>query len=170
MRIYVACLASYNSGNLYGRWIDVEGKSSDDIQAEIDAMLRASPSPDAEEWSIHDYDGPKGFASLGENPDLEDLVEFVNMYEEHGDAWIAYVDAVGEHYATPSGFEGAYQGDHDSLFDYAYQFVEDTGMLQGIPEHVARYFDYEAFARDMELSGDISAISIEGKIYIFNNH
>ncbi|MGF6599815.1 antirestriction protein [Paraburkholderia sp. GAS448] len=44
-RIYVACLASYNSGILHGEWIDTEGKDADDIQDEVNAMLRASPCP-----------------------------------------------------------------------------------------------------------------------------
>ena len=47
-RIYVACLASYNAGKLYGRWIDAN-QDADDIQSEVDAMLAASPAPDAEE-------------------------------------------------------------------------------------------------------------------------
>lgn len=169
MRIYAACLASYNSGLLYGRWIDVDGKSAEDIQAEIDTMLKASPSVGAEEYSIHDYDGPKGFSSLGENPDLDSLVEFVTLYEEHGAAWLAYVDCVGQDYVTPSGFEDAYRGAYDSVVDYAYQLVEDIGMLQGVDEIVASYFDYAAFARDMELGGDISVIKLDGKVYIFSN-
>lgn len=44
MRIYVACLASYNNGVLYGRWID----ASDDVDAmqeEVNAMLRGSRFP-----------------------------------------------------------------------------------------------------------------------------
>lgn len=45
LRIYVACLASYNSGTLHGAWIDCDGKGADDIQDEVNAMLRASPFP-----------------------------------------------------------------------------------------------------------------------------
>lgn len=41
-RIYAACLASYNNGVLHGAWIDVDGKDADDIQQEINLMLKAS--------------------------------------------------------------------------------------------------------------------------------
>lgn len=44
LRVYVACLASYNNGVLYGEWIDV----SDDVeemQEEINEILRRSPYP-----------------------------------------------------------------------------------------------------------------------------
>jgi antirestriction protein len=43
-RIYAACLASYNSGVLHGRWIDAD-QDADAIRDEIAAMLRESPYP-----------------------------------------------------------------------------------------------------------------------------
>ena len=50
-RIYVACLAAYNNGFLHGRWIDAT--TPDEIMEEVQAMLAASPIPQAEEWGIH---------------------------------------------------------------------------------------------------------------------
>ncbi|MGX9427999.1 antirestriction protein ArdA [Bradyrhizobium sp. LeoA1S1] len=44
MRIYVACLASYNNGLLHGAWIDAS-TDVDSMQDEINAMLRASRFP-----------------------------------------------------------------------------------------------------------------------------
>ncbi len=43
-RIYVACLASYNSGILHGEWIDAN-QTETEIDLEIRAMLRKSPEP-----------------------------------------------------------------------------------------------------------------------------
>lgn len=42
--IYVACLASYNNGRLFGEWIDA-AQDVDTIRATIAAMLRRSPYP-----------------------------------------------------------------------------------------------------------------------------
>jgi len=50
-RIYVACLAAYNSGRLHGRWIDA-AQDAEDIKAQIAEMLKESPEPGAEEWAI----------------------------------------------------------------------------------------------------------------------
>ncbi len=47
IRIYVACLASYNSGILHGAWIDALQDASA-IRNEIKAMLDASPEECAE--------------------------------------------------------------------------------------------------------------------------
>lgn len=41
----------------------------------------------------------------------------------------------------------------DAKIEYAYQYVEDTGMLANAPATLERYFDYEAFARDLFLEG-----------------
>ena len=60
-QIYVACLASYNAGRLSGKWI-TPADTEEKLQAQIDAILKASPEPDAEEWAIHDYDN---FPNLG---------------------------------------------------------------------------------------------------------
>ena len=34
-RIYVSDYASYNSGFLHGRWLDLDDKTADEIQAEM---------------------------------------------------------------------------------------------------------------------------------------
>lgn len=44
MRIYAACLASYNNGVLHGRWIDASS-DVDEMQEEVNAMLRESRFP-----------------------------------------------------------------------------------------------------------------------------
>lgn len=41
IRIYVACLAAYNSGYLHGVWIDATAEI-DDIQDQINSMLESS--------------------------------------------------------------------------------------------------------------------------------
>lgn len=43
-RLYIACLAAYNSGRLHGEWIDAT-QSAEEMQAEIAKILRNSPCP-----------------------------------------------------------------------------------------------------------------------------
>ena len=54
IRIYVADLAAYNAGYLHGVWIDAS-QDLEDIQAQVDTMLAASPVKGAEEYAIHDF-------------------------------------------------------------------------------------------------------------------
>ena len=50
--------------------------------------------------------------------------------------------------------------------EYAEQYLEDTGLLEEIPESLRFYFDTESFARDLLYSGDITEININGRNYI----
>lgn len=193
LRFYAACLASYNNGVLHGAWID----ASDDVdamQCAIADMLRRSQFPNvqvqhpdtgetvpsAEEWAIHDYDGavPHG---LGEYPGLALIAAWVEVLDAAESAGIPGEVAakVAENYGEPHNGEFAetleciaerYCGEHDSLTAYAESFVDDTGMLSGIDETIARYFDFEAFGRDMQLGGDVFTIRVDGSLYVFNAH
>lgn len=50
--------------------------------------------------------------------------------------------------------------------EYAEEYIEDTGMLNDMPENLRYYFDTEAFARDMVLGGDIGIVNINGTGYV----
>ena len=67
--------------------------------------------------------------------------------------------------------QDAYCGTFESVEDYATDYIESTGMLKDVAELIARYFDYEAFARDLVLGGDIFAVETGYRVvHIFNNH
>ncbi len=48
-------------------------------------------------------------------------------------------------------FRDAWWGEADSEEAFAVEFASDTGLLADVPETVALYFDYEAYARDLFL-------------------
>ncbi|MOA13128.1 Antirestriction protein (ArdA) [compost metagenome] len=39
------------------------------------------------------------------------------------------------------------------MADVAYYAIEENGLLEGASETLARYFDYEAYGRDLEIEG-----------------
>ena len=41
----------------------------------------------------------------------------------------------------------------DTTLEYAYQYIEETGLLSGVPQTLEWYFDCEAFAKDLFLEG-----------------
>lgn len=173
-RMYVACLAAYNNGVLHGEWIDLDGKDADDIQAEIDAILAASPVPCAEEWAVHDWDGP-GLDRFGEHPNLDAVADYVETMESlddsEQDAFIAFIDNIGAHDDTAlERFRDVYIGEYDNVEHYAQEFLDDTGALSGVPESLRYYFDTAAYARDLESSGDIwTAPAPNGGVFVFDD-
>ena len=82
-RIYVACLAAYNTGILHGRWIDAS-TDAEEMETATRAMLAASPIPEAEEWAIHDDEG-FGKSVLHESDSFQRIAELVAFLEEHGE-------------------------------------------------------------------------------------
>lgn len=163
-RIYVACLASYNPGHLHGEWIDA--MDAKDIREAIQAMLRRSPCPGAEEWAIHDYEG-FGPLRLSEWEDIDRVAELGSLIAEHGAAFAAYADHVGVDFATEEAFEDAYCGEWDSEEHYATNLFEELYGHE-VPEHMAPYIDYGAFARDLFINDCFSVESNSG-VYVFHN-
>tara|TARA_E500000318_G_C3563484_1_gene214633 strand:+ start:738 stop:1238 length:501 start_codon:yes stop_codon:yes gene_type:complete len=53
-----------------------------------------------------------------------------------------------------------------TAIEYAESYIEETGLLDQIPEGLRFYFDVEAFARDLQLGGDITVIEIAGQSYV----
>lgn len=165
-RIYVACLAAYNNGQLHGAWIDAD-QSADAIHDEIRAMLASSPIPGAEEWAIHDYDDFGGI-QLSEYEDIDRVAEIAALLVEHGEAfgaWYSYDPS-----ADVSDFQDAYRGEYESEEAYAEELVDDTGMLDSIPENLRYYFDYGRFARDLFMSDMHSVRSSHGAVYVFERN
>ncbi len=170
-RIYVACLASYNAGTLFGKWIDAN-QTAEEIHAEISAMLGASPERGSEEWAVHDYEGFGGIV-LTEWPSIERVSKIAALIEDHGDAfslWYSVQD--GLHFETEEleeKFLEQWQGAHDSKEEFADYLLDSTGQLAEVPEFARRYFDYAAFARDLELSGEYSFVPANGQVYAFSS-
>lgn len=151
LRIYAASLADYNNGRLHGRWIDAD-QDADGIAADIAAMLAESPTPHAEEWAIHDYEG-FGPVRIGEHVPVEQIATLAAGIDEHGPAFAAWVNNVGDIDEAADNFEDAYQGDwYESLAEYAEQLV-DEGIFGHIDEAARRYFNFEALARDLAAEG-----------------
>jgi antirestriction protein len=168
-RIYVACLAAYNSGRMHGAWIDAT-QDETGIQDDIHSMLLASPEPGAEEWAIHDYDGFGDLGrALGEWADFETISKVANLLEEHGAAYGEYAAHMGSN-EWPDGddFEEAFLGKWDSEQAYAESYVDDSGMLSEMPENLRMYFDYDGFARDLFM-GDYWTADAPGGVFVFQS-
>jgi antirestriction protein len=122
-RVYVACLAAYNSGILHGKWIDAD-QDIDDLWADIAEVLKSSPIPGAEEWAVHDHEY---MGNLGEYPGAERIVAIGQAVAEHGEAYLAWLDIVDD--PETEDFTEQYVGSgYDSEKDYCYEIVDELGL------------------------------------------
>ena len=166
IRIYVACLAAYNNGWLHGRWVNAN-QEAETIQAEITAMLVASPIPDAEEWAIHDYEGFEG-APVSEHQGIESVAELATFISEYG----ALGGKLIEHFCgdldeARKAISDHYAGEYTSLAEFARELTEQS---TNVPACLDFYIDYDAMGRDMTLC-DVFVIELGfEQIYLFWNH
>jgi antirestriction protein len=170
--IYVASLSDYNAGRLHGAWLSA-GVGYEELSEGVQAMLAASPSPGAEEWAIHDYEG-FGPLRLDEYESLSTVATVATGIAEHGPAyahWAAYIGTTDAE--ALSGFEDAYRGHWETVEAYADELLDDLGAnhyIEAIPEFLQPYIkvDVEGFARDLELGGDIWTSDGDGGVYVFD--
>lgn len=167
IRIYVACLASYNAGILHGTWIDAT-QGAEHLQDETSSMLAASRINRAEEWAIHDHEGfPNGLVQ--EYSCFERVAELGSFLEDHPKLGAVLLSYYGGH--LPDAKEALterYQGQFESLADFAQDVTEGT---TDIPESLQYYIDYAKLADDMTLSGDVFAIELGfDEVHVFYAH
>ncbi|AIT08546.1 antirestriction protein [Candidatus Francisella endociliophora] len=160
-QIYIACLASYNNGILYGKWINANQDVSA-LEDEIQEILADSPMPDAEEWAIHDYED---FDNLGlsEYESLETISQVAQNIVEHDELFIEaykYTNSIDE---AIEMINDRFIGLYDSVEDYA----EETTDISSISEYLRYYIDFQSLARDIELSGDITTFEVDNQVAVF---
>jgi antirestriction protein len=167
-RIYVASLSDYNAGCLHGVWIDLDGKGEDEVFEEINAMLKASREPGAEEFAIHDSEFPETFASLvNEYTPISEIVKLAEQAAEVDDAEVYgllrndfrldhddAVEILGNGYST-----------YDNEEDYGQQLADGIYSEKDLGP-LANYIDYAAFGRDA-LMGEEMHTEHNGRIYVF---
>lgn len=167
-RIYVACLAAYNNGKLYGTWIDADQEPKD-IEEAVQEMLKNSSEPGAEEWAIHDYkdfgplelDESEGFNVVSQKAQL--LVEYGEVFgyalnNVHGDIDQAVSDM------------NNYKGGWNSVEDFArHDLDESDEAWNRLPTNLQACFDFEKYVQ-RELRHYYYWFDIDDVFHIFRNN
>lgn len=165
IKIYVADLAAYNAGHLHGVWINA-CQDIEDIQDQINEMLKNSPVVGAEEYAIHDDEGFEGY-SLGESSIrfAHEAACLIAEYPEFGGSLLSHFSDIDE---ARECAEENYGGCYKSLADYAQEQAQESIE---IPQQLQYYIDFDAMGRDMELNGDIFIIEAGfQEVHIFWGH
>jgi antirestriction protein len=173
-RIYVASLSDYNDGRLHGTWLEADA-DPDELADGINGMLARSPTPGAEEWAIHDYEG-FGPLHLGEFEDITTISQLGRGIAEHGAAFAHWAAICGPaDHDELARFDDVYLGHWNSVEAYAEELLDDLGIEEllerEVPEHLQPYVtvNVDAFARDLEYSGDVTASDGDHGVYLFDN-
>lgn len=149
---YLANLADYNNGNDHGMWI--EFPADDEELEQVCEDLHIGEYGD--EHVFLDWEG----INLGEYISLDEaneIAERVEALEPHEESVLdALIDDGAEIDTALDIVEcGDYvlHSDCGTMADVAEEYVEESGELAGVPDWIARYIDYDALGRDLEIEG-----------------
>lgn len=153
LKIYVTNLSKYNEGALVGEWVNLlcEG---------LEEVLDKISNSGKDELFISDYETDINGLKVAEYEDSLQLNEIAEEIEEMREDELIAFQAYLEQYANnmEQALEEVRQGNYriyyncDNMEDVAYQVVNDCGLLDGVPEEVKIYFDYEAYGRDLDIN------------------
>jgi len=142
-RLWVTTYGKYNDGRLIGEWMDLDDYADRDefLAAAVKMVNEHDP-----ELMFCDYENfPWRWYSESEAPPAE-LWEWTDLDDDDKEIHAMLVEAGIEMGVVDAH---VYRGE---LIDYAAELIDDGYNLD---EFAARYFDYEAFARDMKIGGDV---------------
>lgn len=154
LKIYLTNLGKYNEGYLIGEWVTLP--VNDDELEEV--KKRIGINEYYEEWFITDYESDIAGVEIGEYSNIDELNEMAETLEDLDDADIEVIIAL---MSNGYSFDEAIDkkddviifADCEDMADVARQYIEETGILNEVPEHLKDYFDYDAFGRDMSFEG-----------------
>lgn len=155
MNIYLTNLGKYNEGELVGEWVQLP-ISNEELQ---EVFKRIGINEEYEEYFITDYECD--FYEIGEYENIDTLNEIAEKIDDLDEEQEHVVKVLMSEcgYDLDGAIEKAESGDYrtysncDNMTDVAYQVVDECDYLRNVPETVARYFDYEAFGRDLGIEG-----------------
>lgn len=160
LNIFVNTWGNYNeNGADGGEWITLP-MEPEELEEVLENIAAAMGDEDPE-WAIHDYEWTTEIEmdEIDENDDIQELnercLEIDDLLEHEAEEIAAAIDAFG--YTFGEAFDRHqrgcftfYQG--QDLEEVAEQ-IADECYLHDAPEFLKRYFDHEAFARDLSFDG-----------------
>lgn len=139
--------------------------TQDEYESQLEDAVNELGQP-VEEFEIQliESDDPKLYGRIeANNLHLIERLDALQEYEKPAVFWL--VDSYGcdleeaiDRCDGPCIFEG-------SALEATYDFIDQTGMLDDVPDYVSRYFDLEACSRDLVLNGDFDEFEYNGTTY-----
>lgn len=159
LSIWIGNLANYAGGELVGEWIDMT-KDLDYIMAVFNEITNGGE----DEYFIADYDSEFPGIRIGEYENIKSVKatadRLAELSEKFGDDLQDAIEAAsimtsstGEMLDYLENHDFYFFDDCDNMAEVAQQVVEIGGYLDDMPEFAQRYFDYEAFGRDLDIEG-----------------
>ena len=162
--IYLTNLGKYNEGKLIGEWVALPI-----TEEELAAVKeRIGINEHYEEWFITDYESDLNIqiSEYANITSLNTIAAQLADFDEYD------LDRVNFLLSNGYSLKNALDSYEDVMifydcyndYDFGYAYAEETGLLLGQDEFMQRYFDFEAFGRDLSFDGMVDCIN--GNYYV----
>lgn len=153
LKIFISNLKEYNNGKIIGEWVSLPCEG-------LEEVLHKISNNGNDELFISDYETDISNLKISEYDDILQLNEIAEEIDNLSDDEVIALQAYLEQYNDiEQALEEVRQGNYtiyydcDDMSDVAYQVVNESGLLDGVPETLKGYFDYEAYGRDIDING-----------------
>lgn len=162
-RIYVGTFGKYNNGSIEGAWMDLEDYSDAET---FEQACQELHGPGEHEFMYQDWEGIPA-SMIGESHLSADFWEWVDLDDQDKVLLAVYRDHVDQS-GTLEQAQDAYAGQAASPEDWAGDYLEETGALAEVPEHLRNYIDFASYARDAGYNGMVFAEVSYGEVWVFH--
>ena len=153
LKIFISHLKEYNEGQIIGEWVDLPCEGLEEVLDKIS-------NNGNDELFISDYETDISGLKVSEYDNILELNDMTEEIDNLSDDEVIAFQAYLEQYTNDlqQALDAVRQGNYriyyncDNMEDVAYQVVNDCGLLDGVPEEVKIYFDYEAYGRDLDIN------------------
>jgi antirestriction protein len=156
-RVWIGDLHDYTNGVLRGKWITLSDETTvESLQSDVNAMLAEADDSYPHSEYFFEYEN---IPLSSEYYSFEALLKVASLVRVHGsDIVRGFIDWAG--IEAIEAFEDAFLGVYSSLEAYAHEFIHACYDLDKMLGALASYFDYGAFARDLDMGGDIFYVDV----------
>ena len=161
MRVYITDLEAYNNGHLVGDWYELP-MSEEELSTAITEVLANGQNvcKDAhihEEYFITDYECDymkiDEYSSLTNLNEIAQKMSDLDQNQKTAVKLLLEANIVNDFDDAIENIENIYCTGETKMEDVAYNYIQETGAFQNMPESLQYYFDYEKLGRDMEIEG-----------------
>lgn len=157
--VYVGTYKKYNEGSLSGMWIDLERVS--DAEEFFEVCRELHKDEEDPEFMMQDYQGfpEELYHESMSVEDVEKILAFVALDDDDREMLEAFCECYGVDATDADNIEDVRErcmGQFDTFQDFADQCADEEIACMNAPEFCTRYFDYEAYARDLKYNFSVS--------------
>ena len=162
MKIYITDLEAYNNGHLVGAWYTLPMSEEELAKAVVNELQKGEELCNThnshEEYFITDYECD--YMKIEQYDSIYKLNDIAQQIEALTQKEVSAVKIMLDNYIVNDIKDAIENIDNMictnelKMEDIAYNYLQESGVMKNLSESLHRYFDYEAFGRDMQMDGN----------------